>query len=96
MIQRITRLSNKVVQGTALKLVQKGNCFTHPENVLAAVFGDSDEEIRTLGMDKVLSICGKFPSFHLCTNFKGEFVDSDDEGDHLEQEEAFAYINSIY
>ena len=88
LVRRITQFSNKVVRETALKVVQRNAFFAHPENVLVAMLGDSNEDIRRLGVNKVLSMRGKLPPFNIPNgNFKGGYVDSKNEEDVSEAQE---------
>ena len=56
LVQRILNVPNEIVRETALKVVQRNGFFAHQENILVGMFGDDDEKIRMLGVNKVLSI----------------------------------------
>ena len=56
LVQRILKVPNKIIKETALKVVQRNRFFAHQENILIGMLGDNDEEIRMLGVNKVLSI----------------------------------------
>ena len=62
LVQRILQVPDEAVRKTALKVVQRNAFFAHQENVLIAMLGDNDEEIRMRGVNKVLSIRGNLPS----------------------------------
>ena len=55
-------MPDEAVQKTTLKVVQQNAFFAHQENVLIAMLGDNNEEIRMRGVNKVLSIRGNLPS----------------------------------
>ena len=66
---------------TAIKVAQRNAFFAHPENVMLAMLGDDEEEIRRVGVNKVEALWGSLPSFHIPNgNFKGGYVDNDDSG----------------
>ena len=56
LVQRILKVSNEIIKETALKVVQRNGFFAHQENILIGTLGGNDEEIRMLGVNKVLSI----------------------------------------
>ena len=61
-----------------LSKLSKGMHFCSSRNVLLAMLGDSDK-IRKLAVNKVVAL-GRLSSFHLPDeNFKGEYVDVEDE-----------------
>ena len=62
LVRRILQVPDEAVRKTALKVVQRNAFFAHQENVLIAMLGDNDEEIRMQGANKLLSIRGKLPS----------------------------------
>lgn len=78
--------------------MQQNAFFARPENVLVAVLGDSNEEIRMLAVNKVLSVCGNFSSISITNeNFKGGYiVESDDKKILRDHEKTFTYDDSIY
>ena len=56
LVQRILKVLNEIIKETALKVVQRNGFFAHQENILTGMLGHNDEEIRMLGVNKVLSI----------------------------------------
>ena len=56
LVQKILKVPNEIIKETALKVVQRNGFFAHQENILIGMLGDNDEEIRMLGVNKVLSI----------------------------------------
>ena len=75
-------MPDEAVRKTALKVVQRNAFFAHQENVLIAMLGDNDEEIRMRGVNKVLSIRGNLPSTVSFDNH--DLVDSRSEEYSLE------------
>ena len=82
LVQRILQVPDEAVRKTALKVVQRNAFFAHQENVLIAMLGDNDEEIRMRGVNKVLSIRGNLPSTVTFDNH--DLVDSRSEEYSLE------------
>lgn len=79
MVQRMVKLPNKKVREIALEVVQRNAFFAHPENVLLAMLGDSDEEIRRLGVNKIQSVRGKLATFNIPNdNFEGGHIVDED------------------
>ena len=54
MVQRILQMHEKAVRKTALKVVQRNSFLAHQENVLIAMLGVKNEEVRTQGVNQVL------------------------------------------
>ena len=75
-------MPDEAVRKTALKVVQRNAFFAHQENVLIAMLGDNDEEIRMRGVNKVLTIRGNLPSTVSFDNH--DLVDSRSEEYSLE------------
>ena len=82
LVQRILQVPDEAVRKTALKVVQRNAFFEHQENVLIAMLGDNDEEIRMRGVNKVPSIRGNLPSTVSFDNH--DLVDSRSEEYSLE------------
>ena len=53
LIQRITQLSNEEVKHVALQNVQKNAFFAHPENILLAMLGDDNKDVRKQAVSRV-------------------------------------------
>ena len=84
MVQRVQKFPVSKVKKWATESLQRNAFFAHPENILLAMLCDSDEAVRRIGVNKVLSIRGKM-NFDYQINFNGGFVDQDDEADEADQ-----------
>ena len=56
MLRLISNFANAVVNGVGVKLLQNNAFFAHHENILLAMLGDNDQNIRAMAVDKILQI----------------------------------------
>ena len=56
LVQRIKSFSNKHVQEIALSVEQRNGYFDHPANVSIAMLRDDNENVRNVGVPKVLAL----------------------------------------
>ena len=56
MIERVRRFPHKQVSAVAQKAIQNNAYFSHPENILVAMLGDTNVRVRKLAVDKIVSI----------------------------------------
>ena len=81
MVQRITQLSNKKVKHVALQNVQKNAFFAHPENILLAMLGDDNKDVRKRAVSRVQAI--RETSENLDHNLTSENPKSLDKSDEF-------------
>ena len=55
-VQRVMKFSNKNVREIATMVLHRNAYFAHHENLLLAMLGDDDQNIRLLAINKILSI----------------------------------------
>ena len=56
LIKRINSLSNEEIREVALDALQRNGYFAHPENLLIAMLGDGDAQIRSMAVIKVVKV----------------------------------------
>ena len=56
MIERANKFSNQKLRDKALEILQCNSYFAHHENILLGMPSDSDEEVRSLAVNKTLKI----------------------------------------
>ena len=57
LIKRINSLPNEEIREVALDAVQRNGYFAHSENLLIAMLGDGNEQIRSMAVTKVITLC---------------------------------------
>ena len=83
------KVKGKTVSDIAIAVLERNAYSAHPENILLNMLGDSDENTRRIAVNKILSLRGKLPAFHIPHSFDGNsFVEQDD--DHVSDDEATA------
>ena len=70
MLERMKRFPNfkvkgKTVSDVAIAVLKRNAYSAHPENILLKMLGDSDENTRRNALNKILSLSGKLPYFHI-------------------------------
>ena len=55
LIKKINSLSNEEIREVALDAMQRNGYFAHPENLLIAMLGDNDEQIRSMAVTNVIA-----------------------------------------
>jgi len=55
LIQRLNSRSNEEIREVTLDAVQRNGYFALPENLLIAILGDGDEQIRSMAVTKVIA-----------------------------------------
>ena len=83
------KVKGKTVSDIAIAVLERNAYSAHPENILLNMLGDSDENTRRIAVNKILSLRGKLPAFHIPHSFDGNsFVEQDD--DDVSDDEATA------
>ena len=66
---------NQNVVKIGLDVLQRNGYFAHPENVLVAMLGDDNEDLRRLAVNKIFAIRSKIPNVVIENdNFEGGFI----------------------
>jgi len=56
MIERVNKFSDQKIIDIALEILQHNSFFAHHESILLGLLSDSDEEVRSLAVNKILKI----------------------------------------
>ena len=74
--QRIVSFQNQKVVEIALKVLLNNGFLAHPENILLGVFGDNDEDLWRMAVNKLCSLRLKGPNYSIENdNFEGGFIE---------------------
>ena len=80
LVQRITQLSNEEVKRVSLQNVQKNVFFAHPENILLAMLGDDNKDVRKQAVSRVQAIRETSKNLdHNLTSENPKLLDKSDE-----------------
>ena len=75
LVQRMVNFPNQNVVKIGLDVLQRNGYFAHPENVLVAMLGDDNEDLRRLAVNKIFAIRSKIPNVVIENdNFEGGFI----------------------
>ena len=79
-VKRVMKLPNKTVRDVAFNALERNAYFAHQESVLLAMFGDDDDGVHHLAVNKILSIRGVTGVYNISReDFNDELQDSFDE-----------------
>ena len=70
MMKRILSFPCKRIRDISLPVVERNAFFAHPENILLGMLGSEDEEIRRLGVNKVLSFRKEIPRYNINPDYE--------------------------
>ena len=69
-MKRILSFPCKRIRDISLPVVERNAFFAHPENILLGMLGSEDEEIRRLGVNKVLSFRKEIPRYNINPDYE--------------------------
>ena len=81
-IEKIEKFPNKRIKDISMKVIQRNAFFAHPENVLLAMMGDEDADVRRIAVNKIQAIRGNLPNFVIESGqFDSGTIEQSDEED---------------